>query len=224
MSWGSARQKTRLLVFNSSSCFAFGSSKNWPPTKTRPSPSAPSFSSKMLTSFAIAAAVGAESPVIITTRMPASRQRRIEAATSGRAGSLMPTSPVKVRPRSTSTNLLGLLIAAGHLPSAATPSHFARAPRPRSLVARARQRSGRRAISVNVSRIRRAHASFIRTTAPSASCRCEHRGSTDSGAPLTNNTFEPPRPTGLHSADIDLRVRENSSVTSFSHEAHRSLP
>ena len=28
LSWGSARQKTRLLVFSSSSCFAFGSSKN----------------------------------------------------------------------------------------------------------------------------------------------------------------------------------------------------
>ena len=42
----------------------------------------------------MAAAVSLWSPVIITGRMPAARQRAMAAAASGRTGSIMPTRPM----------------------------------------------------------------------------------------------------------------------------------
>jgi len=82
------------------------------------------------------------------------------------------------------------------------------------LTASARQRSGRRAIDANWSRSLRRHASVMRSVVPSARRRCEQRGSRPSGAPLTKSTLLPLF-RWRHSTDIDLRVRENSSVASL---------
>ena len=53
---------------------------------------------RMPSSRAIATAVSIWSPVIITTRMPASWHLSTAALTSGRMGSIMPVRPIKVRP------------------------------------------------------------------------------------------------------------------------------
>mmetsp|Transcript_24043 Transcript_24043/g.27011 ORF Transcript_24043/g.27011 Transcript_24043/m.27011 type:complete len:242 (-) Transcript_24043:138-863(-) len=99
LSAGSARQNTIFPDFNNSSCSSSFFSKN-----SRPSyaliPVA--FSLKMFTSLAIATAVSLASPVIIITRIPASVHSFMLSATSGRAGSLIPTIPTNVKPLSIS--------------------------------------------------------------------------------------------------------------------------
>ena len=61
----------------------------------------------MPSSLAIAPAVAAWSPVIITVRMPAALAFAIAAAASGRGGSIMPTNPPNVSPLSTSAMSAG---------------------------------------------------------------------------------------------------------------------
>ena len=53
----------------------------------------------------ISAAVACWSPVIITVRMPASRQVAMAAFASSRSGSIMPTSPTKTSPAARSSSL-----------------------------------------------------------------------------------------------------------------------
>mmetsp|Transcript_20494 Transcript_20494/g.67100 ORF Transcript_20494/g.67100 Transcript_20494/m.67100 type:complete len:296 (-) Transcript_20494:1437-2324(-) len=213
LSAGSARQKTRFESSSSRSCSSVGSSKNSEPAKVRAAvASGGASASKMPTSRAMAAAVCAESPVIITTRMPACLHRPMAVVTSGRAGSLMPTRPTKVSPLSIEAKRdvsESSRVCAGR---GASLSYVARGPSALpSLTARARQRSGRRAISSNCARSFRRHASLIGTVEPSESRTAEQRGSTDSGAPLTKSELSR-APTCRLSTDIDLRERENSSV------------
>ena len=63
----------------------------------------------MPNSRAMAAAVAAWSPVIITVRMPAAFAFAIARAASGRGGSIMPTNPLNVRSDSTSAIFSGSL-------------------------------------------------------------------------------------------------------------------
>mmetsp|Transcript_28504 Transcript_28504/g.70881 ORF Transcript_28504/g.70881 Transcript_28504/m.70881 type:complete len:214 (+) Transcript_28504:232-873(+) len=174
----------------------------------------------MLTSLAIALAVAAESPVIMITRIPASRQREIEVATSGLAGSLMPTIPTKTRPRSTSSNLCGSLSIAPAGPRSSALCTLASAPRRFSFTASAKQRNGRSAIISNRSRSCARSFSFRATVRPSLSRRAQQRGSTLSGAPFTKSEFRP-LSLLLQSTPIDLRERENSSVARRSYSAAR---
>mmetsp|Transcript_11570 Transcript_11570/g.30725 ORF Transcript_11570/g.30725 Transcript_11570/m.30725 type:complete len:301 (-) Transcript_11570:1607-2509(-) len=226
LSCGSARQKTRLRVSSSCSCCSSGSEKKDDPSKTSCAPPSPSSSSaaadssRMLTSRAMALAVAAESPVIMMTRMPASRQRRIDVATSGRAGSLMPTMPRKTRPCSTSTKRCGSESSPPAGPRSSADCTLASAPSRRSLTARARQRSGRSAIPSKRSRSCARSSSVMRTVRPSVRRRAEQRGSTDSGAPLTKRELRPLSLFRQRTAML-LRERENSSVARRSYSAAR---
>mmetsp|Transcript_24308 Transcript_24308/g.69834 ORF Transcript_24308/g.69834 Transcript_24308/m.69834 type:complete len:295 (+) Transcript_24308:866-1750(+) len=212
LSRGSVREKTiewRCSV-SSSRRFSAESAKNSAPVKERPCSDSPS--GKIPISLAMTSAVGFVSPVIITTRMPACLHRPMAVVTSGRAGSLMPTRPTKVSPLSIEAKRdvsESSRVCAGR---GASLSYVARGPSALpSLTARARQRSGRRAISSNCARSFRRHASLIGTVEPSESRTAEQRGSTDSGAPLTKSELSR-APTCRLSTDIDLRERENSSV------------
>ena len=64
-----------------------------------------SLGSKIPTSHAMASAVALLSPVIMNTRMPASRHFRMLPRTSTRAGSLMPHTPNSVRSLSSASKL-----------------------------------------------------------------------------------------------------------------------
>mmetsp|Transcript_34918 Transcript_34918/g.84503 ORF Transcript_34918/g.84503 Transcript_34918/m.84503 type:complete len:210 (-) Transcript_34918:2077-2706(-) len=106
LSAGSALQKTILSFFKISNCSSSDFKKNSRPSNAL-SESLDASPSKMLTSLAIAIAVSRASPVIIMTRIPALVHRVMLSATSGRAGSLIPTMPTSVSPLSISLYLEG---------------------------------------------------------------------------------------------------------------------
>ena len=76
------------------------SSMSWGMKSSSPPVTASSPSRQMSSCFAMARAVERWSPVIITGRMPARRQRATAFAASGRGGSIMPNRPRKVSSRS----------------------------------------------------------------------------------------------------------------------------
>mmetsp|Transcript_4006 Transcript_4006/g.13431 ORF Transcript_4006/g.13431 Transcript_4006/m.13431 type:complete len:240 (+) Transcript_4006:270-989(+) len=131
------------------------------------------------------------------------------AATSGRAGSWIPTTPTKVRPASTSPNRSG-----SERGSAETSA--GRLCR----TAHARQRSASLppASSPTVANSEARSSGTIGTTAPPPNMACVQRASTDSGAPLTKSEWRPAPPPAPAPAPrrvstlIDLRPRVNSSV------------
>ncbi|KAF3850639.1 hypothetical protein F7725_012411 [Dissostichus mawsoni] len=91
---GSTRAKHRALV-TASTCSAGDSSSNSRPVNANASTS--SSSPKMPMRRQMATAVPLLSPVIMMTRIPACRHSLMDAATSSRGGSSMPTQPTKVR-------------------------------------------------------------------------------------------------------------------------------
>mmetsp|Transcript_39097 Transcript_39097/g.123383 ORF Transcript_39097/g.123383 Transcript_39097/m.123383 type:complete len:271 (-) Transcript_39097:1201-2013(-) len=131
------------------------------------------------------------------------------AATSGRAGSWIPTTPTKVRPASTSPNRSG-----SERGSAETSA--GRLCR----TAHARQRSASLppASSPTVANSEARSSGTIGTTAPPPNMACVQRASTDSGAPLTKSEWRPAPPPAPAPAPrrvstlIDLRPRVNSRV------------
>mmetsp|Transcript_28895 Transcript_28895/g.40523 ORF Transcript_28895/g.40523 Transcript_28895/m.40523 type:complete len:208 (+) Transcript_28895:1042-1665(+) len=167
LSAGSARQNTMLSVRNKSSCSSGVFSKN-----SRPSNALMLLASslKMFTSLAIATAVSLASPVIIITRMPASVHSLILSATSGRAGSLMPTIPTNVKPLS-----ISLYVAASDNNGClATSPSFSSSKSCKllsksffSFTANAKQRKGRTASSVVFSSIERRRSPVSLAIVPS---------------------------------------------------------
>mmetsp|Transcript_7163 Transcript_7163/g.10745 ORF Transcript_7163/g.10745 Transcript_7163/m.10745 type:complete len:285 (-) Transcript_7163:1209-2063(-) len=213
LSCGSVRQKSRFPVFRCSSCCSSGRVKNSAPTKARSVTS--SSGPKMLTSRAMAMAVSLESPVMTMTRTPAWWHRLMESATSGRAGSLIPQRPTKVRSLSMLWKFLtsfrrGWLLASLLSVGLKDLSWPRSSP---SLRARARQRRGRRARSDTwpITFSRNSGVSF--TTLPEGSITLVHLFKSISGAPLTNRRLLPFE--SLQSTDMDLRSRENSRVASL---------
>ena len=97
LSFGSVRLKTidpLWEVSNLIRCFSDFLKKSWP---VKLLPVISSSSVKIPISLAIASAVGRVSPVIMITRIPAVAQASMAGLTSGRAGSLMPQTPSKMR-------------------------------------------------------------------------------------------------------------------------------
>ena len=121
----------------------------------------------------IATAVPAWSPVIILTRMPASRHCAIAATASGRGGSTMPTSPHSSRPPATSS------ASSVVVPSSARRRAAARTRRP----------------CPPSSSIRRSHrARSSGSDVPDGEVCVAQRSSTRSGAPLRCTSSVPSGP------------------------------
>ena len=137
---------------------------------------------------AIATAVRGWSPVTITTRMPALRQRATASATSSRGGSSRATSPASTRPASS---------ASWGSPSATGRQATASTRRPRS------------PSSASASSRRRRPASSSGTT-PSRSALRSQSGSSDSSAPLQWRT----RPSPSRWTVVSRRRSESKGISS----------
>mmetsp|Transcript_26168 Transcript_26168/g.39608 ORF Transcript_26168/g.39608 Transcript_26168/m.39608 type:complete len:268 (+) Transcript_26168:1291-2094(+) len=162
----------------------------------------------------MAIAVSFASPVIIMIRMPASVHFLILSATSGRAGSFIPTMPAKVKPLSRSLYLEGSLSKGCFTRGVfSVGSKFLRlgSRLEVSFTASARQRRGRVASSETFLLILRLSSPVRRTTLPSRHITSVHLSISKFGAPFTYNLF-PDLLGTLHSTDIDFRSRLNSKV------------
>ena len=113
---GVTRANTLTLPMASASC-AGDASCTCEPCITSSGPAA------IPSSPAIASAVSGWSPVTMTTRMPASRQRRTAAATPSRSGSINPTSARNCRPTGSRHRLCGS-DTASNLPSASASTRW----------------------------------------------------------------------------------------------------
>ena len=184
-----------LSSFKISSCSFSGLRKNSRPSNALSGLSL--FLGKILTSLAIETAVSLASPVIIMTRIPARVHSSILAATSGLAGSLMPTIPTKVNP-------LSIVLKVVELPSSGcvATSRSSCGEKFRivssnwefSLTAKARHRRGLAAISEIFSSIERRNAPVILATVPFRNLTCVHRSINKFGAPFTRRRFPALRP------------------------------
>mmetsp|Transcript_10395 Transcript_10395/g.33012 ORF Transcript_10395/g.33012 Transcript_10395/m.33012 type:complete len:237 (-) Transcript_10395:1933-2643(-) len=97
---GSARENTRAPMPDStSSCSSWGSAKKSRPVNDLRDTSSSGANSPM--SRAMLSAVSLLSPVIMNTRMPASRHSSSDGRTESRGGSRMAATPTKVMPCST---------------------------------------------------------------------------------------------------------------------------
>ena len=182
---GLVRANTTVSRTSSCSCPSVAASSSLPVT-ARPSLLMP-------ISRAMALAVPAWSPVIITTRMPACRQLRIASIASGRGGSMMPTRPRKTMSACTSS------MARVSVPSSAS----------RRAAASTRSPSAPR-LSIRSSQKSRSSG----TTEPSASSWCVLQSSSRSGAPLSRMRTPP--------AGSRLRVAMNLLSDSKGTTASRS--
>mmetsp|Transcript_13859 Transcript_13859/g.21277 ORF Transcript_13859/g.21277 Transcript_13859/m.21277 type:complete len:200 (+) Transcript_13859:1305-1904(+) len=173
----------------------------------------------------MAMAVSLASPVIIMTRIPASEHFRMLSATSGRAGSFIPTKPTRVRPLSISTYLLGscnkgCLLDAVSISDVVSmlvtvPSYCfnVRSRFVVSFTARPSIRRGRPASSDVFASISLRSDPVSLTTFPLRSLTCVHRLISKFGAPFTNNRL-PLRGLSfdLHRTPILFRSLLNSNV------------
>mmetsp|Transcript_17568 Transcript_17568/g.24575 ORF Transcript_17568/g.24575 Transcript_17568/m.24575 type:complete len:245 (-) Transcript_17568:423-1157(-) len=173
-------------------------------------------SSKRPISIPIASAVAFVSPVIIMTRIPASRHLSIDSLTSGRGGSLIPTRPKKTISFSYFTySSGGTLRRSCASPSISPLRIFFKASGMSVFIASASTRRGVEAISLFSSRIRSTSALFNLVSVPSSRSMRLHRVTTISGAPFTRRTFSS-EPSKRARTLIDLRVLSNSSTAIFS--------
>mmetsp|Transcript_30327 Transcript_30327/g.46416 ORF Transcript_30327/g.46416 Transcript_30327/m.46416 type:complete len:496 (-) Transcript_30327:1178-2665(-) len=204
LSEGSARQKTMLSVFRISSCSCSGLLKNSRPSnafKGLPS------SWKIFTSFAMAIAVSFASPVIIINRIPASVHFKTLSATSGLAGSLIPTIPTRVKPLSMSANFewsesKGCFLAASPLPSDSSGAcNFREIGRCSvSFTANAKHLKGLVANSDVFAMITRRKSPVNFSTVPSLYLMCVHRLIRRLGAPFTRRRLPLPLQSPLPSS------------------------
>mmetsp|Transcript_22292 Transcript_22292/g.69819 ORF Transcript_22292/g.69819 Transcript_22292/m.69819 type:complete len:204 (-) Transcript_22292:551-1162(-) len=187
LSAGAVRQKTALPASGARSAARRSSSRRSSSKKASPSKARSASSGRrprMPSSRATATAVSRESPEMTKTRIPARSQRSMAAAASGRGGSRMPTTPTSVSSVSRAAWPSASRRAGG---SAASPrACSSRSSGRRSRVARARQRSGREAISAHLFCQRRRSALERRRETPVTGSRtATQRLRTASGAPLT---------------------------------------
>mmetsp|Transcript_1351 Transcript_1351/g.3778 ORF Transcript_1351/g.3778 Transcript_1351/m.3778 type:complete len:266 (-) Transcript_1351:1655-2452(-) len=204
LSFGSVREKTidpLWLVNNLMRCFSDFLKKSWP---VKLLPWISSSSVKMPISRAMASAVGRVSPVIIITRMPAVAHASMAGLTSGRAGSLIPQTPSKIRFLSMLSKFDGSCSFFD-----APPLYVSRSLSPvkSSRTAMARTRKGLEAISATVSKIAVLFAAVSFCLLP-ATLMCVHRSKTFSGAPLTYSLFF----AFPQSTDIDFLSLSNSKT------------
>mmetsp|Transcript_1275 Transcript_1275/g.3096 ORF Transcript_1275/g.3096 Transcript_1275/m.3096 type:complete len:537 (-) Transcript_1275:1041-2651(-) len=234
LSEGWARQKTMLPLARMESCSSLGFRKNSCPSKALSDPSSSSpLDGRTLISLAIATAVSRASPVMTMTRIPASVHLRMLSATSGRAGSLIPTRPTSVKPLSMDSYREGS-DSSGCSRTSLSPSGLKvrRDGGSRSsFVASARHRSGRAAMSVTVASSSLRRDPVIFATLPSRYLTWVHRSSTMLAAPLTSNRFRaccfrfffPPPLAKSARTDMLFRSRWNSRVADFGcRSRHRS--
>ena len=167
--------------------------------------------STMPRSAAIRSAVRGWSPVIIMTRMPARWAAATASAASGRAGSMIPTTPHHTSSRSSSASRTS--------PSTSSTASAAQlGPSP----ARRRGCAARRRTSPRPRRARRARRSVGRAgprRAPTSTC--VQRPRSTSGAPLVI-TVRPPSSCPVSTVDMSLRSDVNGTAATRRYRPSRS--